>query len=137
MEVHVAIVSELYAVCEARGWYTNHTGQVAFSVSPDCPLASSKVEKDYRFLVVEVGGVAYYSCYFSPNRPIEEFNAYLVRLEGSTSRRGKVVVAGDFNTKYEEWFASWTDRRGALLSEFATANRMIAINNSADPICFH
>ncbi len=76
------------------------------------------------------------SCYFSPSRLIEEFNAYLTELEGSTSTRGKVVVAGYFNAKSEEWFASCTDRKGALQSEFATANRLVVMNDSADPTRF-
>ncbi len=136
-EEHDAVVSEPYAVGEARGWYTDHTSQVAISVSPNCPLAPSEVEKDAGFVAVELGGVAYYICYFLPNQPIEEFNAYLARLEGSTSRRGKVVVAGNFNAKCEEWFAGCTDLRRVLLSEFAATNRWVVMNSSADPTHFH
>ncbi len=50
--MHVAVVSEPYIVGEARGWYTDHTAQVAISVSPDCSLALSEVEKDAGFIVI-------------------------------------------------------------------------------------
>ncbi len=96
MRVHIAVVNEPYTVGEAQGWYTDCTSQVAISVSPDYPLAPSKVMRDDGFVVVEIGGVAHYSCYFSPNWSIEEFIAYL------TCRRGKVVVISDFNAKSEE-----------------------------------
>ncbi len=32
--VHVTTVSKPYTVGEARGWYTDHTGQVAIGISP-------------------------------------------------------------------------------------------------------
>ncbi len=41
-------------------------------------------------------------------------------------------MAGDFNMKLEEWFASCADRKGALLSEFATFNRLVVMNDSTD-----
>ncbi len=47
------------------------------------------------------------------------------------------MVAGDFNAKSAEWFACCTDRKGALLSEFAIANRLVLMNDSADPTRFH
>ncbi len=53
-----------------------------------------------------------------------------------TSRRAKVVVASDFNVKSEKWFASCTDGNRAL-SEFATANGLIVMNNSIDSTHFH
>ncbi len=45
-------------------------------------------------------------------------------------------LADKFNAKCEEWFASRTNSRGALLSEFATANGTITMNR-ADPTRFH
>ncbi len=118
-------------------WYTDHTGRVSIGVIPDCLLAPKEVEKDDGFVAAEIGGVTYCNCYFSPNRPIREFNAYLARLEGSTSRRDKVVMASDFNMQSEKWFASHTDRKGVLLSEFATVNRLIRMNGSTNPTPFH
>ncbi len=56
---------------------------------------------------------------------VKEFNVYHTRLGGSTSRKGKVAVAGDFNAKSAELFTSHTDRKGVLLLEFATANRLV------------
>ncbi len=124
-------------VGEARGWYTGCTGRLITGVIPDCPLAPSKVKKNDGFVAIEIGRVTYYSCYFSTNWPLEEFNAYITRLEGSTSRRGKVVVAGNFNIKCKEWFACCTDKKVVRLSEFVTSNRLIARNNSTNPPSFH
>ncbi len=45
-------------------------------------------------------------------------------------------MVGDFNMKSEEWFDS-TDRKAALPSEFTTANRLVVMNDSTNPTCFH
>ncbi len=105
------------------------------AITPDCPLALSEVEKDDGFAAVKIGRVTYYSYYFSPNQPIEEFNEQLTRLEGSTSRRGKVVAAGDFNVKSKEWFVSHTERKKVLLSVYH--NQQTAMNDGTNPIHFH
>ncbi len=42
------------------------------------------------------------------------------------------MMTGNFNTKYKEWFASHTDKKEALLSEFARVSRPIPTNNSAE-----
>ncbi len=46
-------------------------------------------------------------------------------------------MPGDFNVKSEEWFASHTDRKGALPSEFVIAKGLIAMNNNTKTTHFH
>ncbi len=43
------------------------------------------------FVTAKIGGVTYYGCYFSPNRPIEEFNMYRVRGISRASETRKTV----------------------------------------------
>ncbi len=69
-------MDKLYEVSEARGWYTDHTGQVATGVSPDCPLTPSVVEKSDGCVTAEIRGITYYSYYISYNQQIEKSNTY-------------------------------------------------------------
>ncbi len=59
MGLRVVMVNKPYTVGEARVWYTDHTGQVATNVNPDCPLAPNEIKKDDGFVVVEISGVVY------------------------------------------------------------------------------
>jgi hypothetical protein len=64
------------------------------------------------FSWLDVEGVAViYSCYFSPNRELPEFEAYLESLGNSIRGHGpgkRLVITGDFNAAHP----SWGGRRG-------------------------
>lgn len=70
------------------------------------------------FVWVEVGRIRLYSCYYSPNSPIDAFEHDISQLaEDMESSRLPIVVTVNFNCKAPEWGSSTTDRRGVLLTE--------------------
>lgn len=82
----------------------------------------------------ETGGVRFYSCYFSPNRPLPEFSEFLEGLITSVaSHGGPVIVAGDFNAKAADWGSSTTNRRGELLCEALAQLRLHPANEGTTP----
>ena len=51
-----------------------------------------------------VAGVRVYSCYFSPNDPVEVFETQILLLEKSLREAvGRCLIGGDFNSKSPEW----------------------------------
>ena len=85
------------------------------------------------FVWVEVAGVRVYSCYFSPNDPIEIFETQILVLEESLREAsGRSLVAGDFNSKSPEWGEARLDRRGILVGEMVARDELIVLNRGRD-----
>ncbi|XP_077295465.1 uncharacterized protein LOC143917758 [Arctopsyche grandis] len=81
------------------------------------------------FVWVELAGLRIYSCNFSPNSDLPQFEDDLGRLEFGL--RGVkigtcIVVSGD--AKSVSWGSSITDRRGILLSELAASLQLTPAN---------
>ena len=138
-KVDLAIVSEPYAVEGVSGWYTDHTGLAAIGVCPDCPVTPREVERGDGFVAVVLGACTVYSCYISPNCTFEEYIAFLGCLGDSVSRRQgeALIVAGDFNSKSEEWQSGITDRRGHELGEWIDNMQLQVANVGNTPTRFH
>ncbi|XP_026824795.1 uncharacterized protein LOC113561791 [Ooceraea biroi] len=74
-------------------------------------------------------------CYFSPNKPLREFEYYLKSLEASVriNSHKKLVVAGDFNARSIEWGDKRTSARGKRLSEWMATNSLQLFNTGCSP----
>ena len=67
--------------------------------------------------------------YFSPNDPFEVFETQILLLEESLSgARGRILIAGDFNSKLPEWREDHLDRRGILIGEMVVKNDLTVLN---------
>ena len=115
------------------------TGLAAIGVSPDCPIAPSEVERGDGYVAAKFQDFVLYSCYFSPNRALTEFEDYLGALEASMSRwqSNQIILAGDFNAKSEDWHSGRTDRRGYVLGELAIQLDLAPVNAGSTPTRFH
>lgn len=70
------------------------------------------------FVWARIGEVTFYSCYYSPNDTLAEFESQLEELRESVERTtGPVVVGGDFNAKSPEWGSTREDPRGEALAD--------------------
>ena len=87
------------------------TGMAAVGICPDCPITLRSIEKGSGYVAVQFAEFTVYSCYFSPNADFEDFKRYLDALDVSLSNRigQKIIVAGNFNAKSEEWRCGQTD----------------------------
>lgn len=82
----MVIVSEPYLIGGENRWYREHTGFSAIGINLDSPVAPTKVRKGDGYIAVKFQDFVLYSSYFSPNRSMEEFKAYLAALKQSLSR---------------------------------------------------
>jgi len=79
---------------------------------------------------VEIKGTLYISCYFSPNKTIEEFETFLEDLENIIRvSSSPVVVGGDFNAKSGMCGSLKTDGRGDKLEEIILSNGLVCLND--------
>lgn len=97
----------------------------------ECTVEQYSVE-EMGFVWVEIADVRYYSCYFSPNDPIEKFTRELDLLETSFRNSSKnFVIAGDFNAKSPDWQETRLDKRGQLVSEMIARNDLVIVNQGS------
>lgn len=89
------------------------------------------------FAWAKIGGTLFYSCYFTPNCSLQDFDRYLCDLEASIRTQGEAgldtIVAGDFNSHSAEWGSATNDARGYLLSDFAVSLRLGICNVGSTP----
>ncbi|XP_076301944.1 uncharacterized protein LOC143220095 [Lasioglossum baleicum] len=67
------------------------------------------------------------SCYFSPNRTIEEYKDRIAELENflNTIDISRCIVAGDFNAKSPAWGSSTLDGHGGIIMEMCNSCELI------------
>lgn len=82
-----------------------------------CPNPIRVLERGHGYVAIKMGRIIIYSCYFSPNSRLTEFEAFLDTLGDSVRKHipGTVIVAGDFNAKSICWGAPRTSPRGRVL----------------------
>nr|CAI5821134.1 unnamed protein product [Callosobruchus analis] len=86
------------------------------------------------FVWVDIGGIVLYSCYFSPNSEISEFEVSLHFLKESIlEKNAQIMVCGDFNAKAPEWGMSYTDKRGEILTDWIAGLDLVIANNGNEP----
>jgi len=137
--VDLAVVSEPYNLTGAVGWHQDRTGLAAIGICPKCPNVPREIEQGDGFVAARFSNFTVYSCYISPNCSFAEFEDFLGKLGNSISRRQgqKLIVAGDFNAKAEEWQSGWTNQRGYALCELIDEKRLQTLNLGNEPTRFH
>lgn len=131
----VCLVSEPNrAFATAKGWLLDERGDSAIWVVNKL-VSIEEYGQGHGIVWIKLrGGQLILSCYFSPNRPIEEFRDFLdelSRLMVKTTR--SVLVAGDFNAKSPEWGAISGDKKGEELSDWAASSGLVVANEGSTP----
>lgn len=102
--VDLLLVSEQPKNIEEAMWFQDGSRRAAVITLNKNISVSKYKPTNHGFVWIEIGDVRVYSCYFSPNDPIDTFKKEIDELEMSLkSAKGEVVVAGDFNSKSPEW----------------------------------
>lgn len=136
-KVDVALISDPYRVDGSSSvWYAdNGLKRLAIYIPGGC-VTIGNVVCDVEFMAVRVNGVQVYSCYSSPNRPLDHFHNFLQRLEGSIRAillSISVLVTGDFNARSAAW-GDWVDnQRGEDLSALLDSLGLVIANEGSTP----
>lgn len=137
-ETDVALISDFHhRLNDPQRWIQSLDGKCAVSVRSDSLARISETGAGMGYVWAKIGVTTLYSCYWTPNCPIEEFNQFLLDLE--TSIRGRnllvedIIVAGDFNSHSTEWGSASNDARGMVLSGFAASLDLQICNEGTTP----
>lgn len=120
---------------ESEGWFADSSGRSLIALLSPLPLRLTGTAED-GFRWVETLDMRIYSCYWSPNSTLADFQDFLTRLEISVRSSGvPVIVAGDFNVKSRMWGSPKEDARGALLAGMVAALDLAVCNEGNVPLC--
>ena len=88
------------------------------------------------FVWIRTHIATFVSCYFSPNRPMDEFELYLnnIRRTAKMDNHPK-IFAGDFNAKSHLWEEARINRRGEILSDLIGELDLAILNQGKTPTC--
>lgn len=136
--VDVAVVAEPYFVSSQPNWAGDLEDSVAIIVSTGpASLPLSIKDRGAGLVSAAWGDIMIIGVYFSPNKPLVEFEAFLDRL-GAIVRRtapGNVIVLGDFNAKSTAWGSPVTDERGEAVEDWAALCGLALLNTGSTDTC--
>ena len=137
-KIDIVFMSEQYKRPDTQRWYEDVSRRAGiYIVNPILQKNVTKYNTNGKYFVcVEMKGVRYYSCYFSPNHKIEEFEKELSDLENDIRSCDKeIIITGDFNSKSPVWFEHRLDKRGEMTSELISRRRLVVINQGRRHTC--
>ncbi|XP_073963049.1 uncharacterized protein [Choristoneura fumiferana] len=123
---------------QTPNWTGATDGRVALVVPTGGGFPTlTKVENGPGYVAAKWGKTVVIAVYFSPNRPLPDFEAYLEGL-GRVVRRSApapTIVLGDLNAKSEAWGSPHTDTRGATLRDWTAAMGLEVLNQGDANTC--
>lgn len=133
-EIDVFFISEQYRDYQSPGWYRDELGTSAIWIRDPTKMLVTEHGSGRGYVWVRSKELTYYSCYFTPNEPIQTFRDKIDMLEEEIRGSiGKVVVAGDFNAKGVEWGMPETDSRARYVLEMTARTGLSVLNAGNTP----
>nr|CAI5854774.1 unnamed protein product [Callosobruchus analis] len=116
------------AISEQQGWQTDNMRNAGVKVrNNQIPVDSFGSGSGFTWVLVD--GVAIFSCYFSPNAEIAEFQSALHYLKDTLLDLDcEAIICGDFNAKAPEWGMEYTDRRGEIMCAWIAGLDLVVVN---------
>lgn len=135
--IDVALLSDPYNAAPASSaWHASAGQRKAAIYVANTGVTVANVISDPEFVSARLNGVQVYSCYASPNRPIEDFQDLLRRLEDSiraVQQEFPVLITGDLNARSAAW-GDWVDnRRGEELELLIESLGLVIANSGSTP----
>lgn len=129
---NILILSEYYN-CNGTDCYSDTDKRASIELVSSLSIQDlGREESGFRW--IKIGGIRIYSCYWSPNTDIKQYEHFILRLELSVrGGRGEVIIAGDFNAHHTEWGCPKNNRRGEILSNMIHALDLLICNKGKAP----
>ncbi|KAL0891783.1 hypothetical protein ABMA27_015050 [Loxostege sticticalis] len=132
----LAVVAEPYSI--PSNWLGDLDSLVAIVPRPstDSPPLSL-IERGHGYVAAMWGDIAVMGVYFSPNRQLADFEAYLAYLAPAVARMppGQVAVLGDLNARSTAWGDRVTKPKGRVLELWATTVGLSLLNRGNTYTC--
>lgn len=131
-EIDFIFVSE-YNSRGGRQWYPDSNGKAAIVCNSD-NVVDDTGQCEHGFRWITVGEITLYSCYWSPNTTLQEYEQFLTRLENSVrGRNTEILIAGDFNAWHTTWGSRYNNLRGESLVDMITSLGLVICNTGSSP----
>ena len=132
-----AVISEPYYVPPQENWVGDLDGSVAVVARTGTSPPLTSVERGRGYAVAGWGELTIIGVYFSPNRPLAEFELFLDSVRAAVERRSPraILVLGDFNAKSRAWGNTTTDARGRLVETWALQSGLSLLNRGTVHTC--
>ncbi|KAE9545560.1 hypothetical protein AGLY_001103, partial [Aphis glycines] len=129
---NILILSEYYN-CNGIDCYSDTDKRASIELVSSLSIQDlGREEPGFRW--IKIGGIRIYSCYWSPNTDIKQYEHFILRLELSVrGGRGEVIIAGDFNAHHTEWGCPKNNKRGEILSNMIHALGLLICNKGKAP----
>ncbi|KAL4123276.1 hypothetical protein QTP88_015476 [Uroleucon formosanum] len=125
------IVSEYNKV--DSNWHVDANNKAAI-VNAKHAVITSTGTSEAGFRWISITGIRIYSCDWSPNTSLADFQDFFFRLERSIRLSTEdILLVGDFNVKYADWGSKTNYRRGKALSDMIHALGLLVYNKGNDP----
>lgn len=137
-KVNMVFVSEPYKTEGGGDWFSSLDGKSAILLFNSERIPTfSRVQQGNGFIAMNINNYLMISCYFSPNRPLDEFSLFLDELYYvlRDCTLNKIVVAGDFNARSTSWRDTVTNDRGILLERWMDSTGLSIANNNFQFTC--
>lgn len=133
-KIDVLFISEPNRIPDQSGWTGESTDdKYALYINENQQVL--RTGADTGFAWTDLDNLSVYSCYYSSNCRLEEFQEFLDTLhESIIEATGEVIVSGNFNAHSQIWGSRATDKRGEALLEMAEYSSLVVINDGIVPI---
>ncbi|XP_070144953.1 uncharacterized protein [Drosophila kikkawai] len=133
-QIDVVIISEQYKKREEGFWLEDDTKTAAIWI-PDPTTAPHRSDKKGRcHVITQIRNWTIFSCYLTPSDDIQTFQTKLEDIEDNARHiGGNLIIAGDFNSRAQEWGMPSTDSRGRRVLNMAARTGMLTANVGAIP----
>lgn len=122
------VLASEYNRAEGANWYVDGTNKAAI-INVNKSRLDSEGHMEHGFRWVCDRGLRIYSCYWSPNSTLQEYEDFISRLEASIrTATTEILLTGDFNAKHPEWGCPRSDRRGEVLADLITTTGLVICN---------
>nr|XP_032524318.1 uncharacterized protein LOC116775545 [Danaus plexippus plexippus] len=135
--IDMTVVYEPYRVLPRSNWIGDADSTVALIYGPNiAPPSPGGTIKGRGYVGGQLGTLTVIGIYFSPNRPLAQFEAFLLQLTSVVNgATGPVIVAGDFNAKSALWGCPATDARGRAMERWMASTDLVSSNRGSVSTC--
>ena len=134
--INVVLVSEqLRNPTDDMNWVSSNDNKCAVVVVDHSAPPIEDRGSGTGFAWIKLGSLVIYSCYYTPNCSVTEFEEYLGCLDDSIRihQNCQVVVGGDLNAHSAMWGCLRDDARGHLLVDFVVSLDLMSCNIGSSP----
>ncbi|XP_052742281.1 uncharacterized protein LOC128198872 [Bicyclus anynana] len=136
-KIDLAVACEPYFVPSHAHWVGDTDDLVVVVSANNADPSLSAVERGPGYAVARWGEYTIVGVYFSPNRPLAEFETFLDSVSEAVRRHneGRTLVLGDFNAKSQAWGSPATDARGRSVQVWAVHQGLSLLNRGTTYTC--